>query len=397
LFWEGKYRLFFEYTSVKNNFGPKFDFKAIFVGMKQILVFSGVLFCLASAGQGLPGGKPEKNLVPNGSFENYRRKSNDVRKAIPWHPIETIDYYHNPLSNDTTPERGAYSGYCYTGFRFRKKYKEFLQVRLSEPLHRGTVYEFSMHIRLAFWSSTTLKSFGALFTKGGYRGPYDVVKSNLVDTVCLKGSEGLANNYRWITVRGFYKADGGEKYLTIGNFAPRIKQDMIRIDISRLGPKESYYFVDDIRLIKAPQFEEKVAVERVGPNYQEMWRDSALNVRSDVQVGEKIGLKNLSFMNGKHYLLPESYAELNKLAHYLIQNPDIQIRINGHSDNSGLKYKNQRISELRAREVFEYLIRKGVQNKMLYAGYGSSQPVADNDTEEGRIKNRRVEFEIIKK
>src|ERR1700749_4617813 len=119
--------------------------------------------------------KPEKNLVPNGSFENYRRKANDVRKAVPWRPIETIDYYQNPLSNDTTAQKGAYNGYCYTGFRFRKKYKEFLQVKLVEPLHRGTVYEFSMHIRLAFWSNAALRSFGVLFTKGGYKGQYDVV------------------------------------------------------------------------------------------------------------------------------------------------------------------------------------------------------------------------------
>ena len=55
------------------------------------------------------------------------------------------------------------------------------------------------------------------------------------------------------------------------------------------------------------------------------------------------------------------------------------------------------MSELRAREVFEYLIKKGVQNKMYFKGFGSSQPVASNDTDEGKAKNRRVEFQIIKK
>jgi outer membrane protein OmpA-like peptidoglycan-associated protein len=55
------------------------------------------------------------------------------------------------------------------------------------------------------------------------------------------------------------------------------------------------------------------------------------------------------------------------------------------------------MSELRAREVFEYLIKKGVQNKMYFKGFGSSQPLASNDTDEGKAKNRRVEFQIIKK
>ncbi len=356
-----------------------------------LLIFTAL--CSFLGAQNPPEAKPLKNLVPNGSFENYRRKSGDVRKAIPWRPIETIDYYQNALSNDTTAEKGAYNGYCYTGFRFRKKYKEFLQVKLTEGLHRGTVYEFSMHVRLAFWSNAQLRSFGVLFSKGGYKGPYDVAKSVMIDTVCERG--GLGGDYRWFEIKGFYKADGGEKFITIGNFAPIIKKDMYRIDVFRLGPKESYYFVDDVKLYKAPQFEEKVEVVRVGPNYFE--EDSTLAVKKDIKIGEKVQLNNIYFVNGRYYLLPESYTELNKLAVYLMKNPDVEIQINGHSDNQGLWYKNQRMSELRAREVFEYLIKKGVQNKMYFKGYGSAQPIATNDTEEGRQKNRRVDFEIIKK
>lgn len=361
--------------------------------MKRLLTILILFKFTAFLAQDQTDAKPQKNLVPNGSFENYRRKSGDVRKAIPWHPIETIDYYQNPLSNDTTAQKGAYDGDCYTGFRFRKKYKEFLQVRLAEPLHRGTIYEFSMQVRLAFWSNAVLRSFGAVFTKGGYKGQQDAIKSNMVDTVCIKG--GLMKGFQWFTVKGFYKADGGEKYITVGNFAPVIKKDMVRMNALRVGFKESYYFVDDIKLVKARQFEEKVEVQIVGPQYNT--EDSTLTVKADIKIGEKVSLNNIFFEDGRYYLLPESFSELNKLAQYLIKNPDIEIRINGHSDNAGLKFKNQKISELRAREVFEYLIKKGVQNKMYFKGFGSSQPIADNMTREGRQKNRRVEFEIVKK
>ena len=55
-----------------------------------------------------------------------------------------------------------------------------------------------------------------------------------------------------------------------------------------------------------------------------------------------------------------------------------------------------RLSEERARAVFEYFITKGVQNKMLYKGYGDTMPFADNATEDGKARNRRVEFEILK-
>ncbi|MBK7667795.1 MAG: OmpA family protein [Sphingobacteriaceae bacterium] len=271
-----------------------------------------------------------------------------------------MDFYQARVGEDTCHIPGGYYSDCFTGLRFQKRYKEFAQVRLAEALHRGTTYEFEMHVRLAYWSNALVKSFGVLFTKGGYHGQGDAVKSCIIDSVCKKG--GFINNYQWFTIKGKYKADGGEKYITIGNFFPKIEKDMIRINIFKLGFREAYYFVDEISLYKAKEPEEKVAVEYVG-SVKNNEEDSILTVRKDIKVGEKVALKNIFFENGKYYLLPESYQELNKLAQYLIRTPQMQIQINGHSDNNGSKNKNQRLSELRAREVFEYLIKKGVQNK----------------------------------
>ncbi len=345
--------------------------------------------------QNPPEVKLEKNLVPNGSFENFRKKSNNLRQAIPWIPIASIDFYHKPLDNDTTEEKGAYEGYCYTGFRFQKRYKEFIEVKLVEPLHRGSTYKFTMQVRLAFWSNAVLKSFGVLFSKAGYHRQADAIKSNMIDTIVKRG--GLMKGFRWFTVKGYYKADGGEKFITIGNFAREVKKEMIRMNLFKMGYKEAYYFVDDIRLTRFIDAGEKAIEEIVGPNKKDNQEDSSLVVSKDIQVGEKIALPNILFDHGQTYLLAESFPELNKLAQYLMKNPNIQIRINGHTDRSGLNLKNQKTSELRAREVFEYLIKKGVQNKMYFKGFGSSVPIASNDDDEGKAKNRRVEFEIIKK
>lgn len=336
----------------------------------------------------------DKNLVPNGSFENFKKRSASIKQAIPWTEKGTIDFYQTPLSNDTTVQKGAVSGNCYAGIRFQKRYKEFLQVRLTEALHRGTTYEFEMKVRLAFWSNAVLRSFGVVFTKAGYRGQGDVIKSFMIDSVCKKG--GFTNDFKWFTIKGLYKAEGGEKYITIGNFSPKIRKDMMRMNLLKLGFKEAYYFIDDVSLKRHKEPEEKVAVEIVGPNLRNFEEDSVLKVKTDVKVGDKITLNNIFFDNGKYYLLPESNQELNKLAQYLMRHPGMEISINGHSDNGGLKWKNQKLSEQRAREVFIYLIKKGVQNKMYFKGFGSTQPVADNSTDEGKAKNRRVEFEIIK-
>lgn len=351
-----------------------------------LLIVSSLVFSQQSA-------EVVKNIVPNGSFENYRKKTGSIKQAIPWQQIASVDYYQEPISNDTSSQKGARTGNCYAGLRFQKKYKEFLQVKLAEPLHRGTTYEFEMYIRLAFWSNASLKSFGALFSKIGYKSKNDVVKSALIDSVSKKGS--FINGYRWFKISGKYLADGGEKYVTIGNFSPNVKKDMVRMNVFKFGFKEAYYFVDDISMVKAKEVVEKVKVEIVG-SFNVDAQDSVLEVKKDVKVGEKIALKNIFFENGRYYLLPESYSELNKLAQYLLRNPQMEVQINGHSDNVGSKNKNQKISEQRAREVFEYLIKKGVQNKMYFKGYGSLLPIASNDNDIDRAKNRRVEFEIIK-
>ena len=67
----------------------------------------------------------QKNLIPNGSFENYRKKSSNIRNAVPWQQIATVDYYQKPLSNDSSLNKGAKSGECYAGLRFQKNYKDY--------------------------------------------------------------------------------------------------------------------------------------------------------------------------------------------------------------------------------------------------------------------------------
>lgn len=344
-----------------------------------------------------------KNLVPNGSFENYKKSSTSIKSAIPWKQIASVDFYQKPINNDTTPARGAYDGECYIGLRFQKHYKEFAYVKLVEPLKYKHTYYFEMQIRLAFWSNAVLKSFGVLFNKTGYKNQRDVDKAFMIDTTNI--SKGLHNNYRWFKISGYYKAYGGEKYLTIGNFSPEIKKDLLRLNFLKYGFRvfgflEAYYFIDDVKLIPVREPEEPMEVEIVGSVYVEknntQQQDSVSSVKESLSAGDKIILKNIYFDEGKSYLLPDSYQELNKVIKYLIQHPDWVVQINGHSDNTGSRRKNMKLSEERAKAVFLYLIEKGVQNKMYFKGFGDTMPIGDNNTMEGRIKNRRVEIEILK-
>lgn len=115
-----------------------------------------------------------------------------------------------------------------------------------------------------------------------------------------------------------------------------------------------------------------------------------------IKVGETVVLKNIFFDTDKFELKVESDAELEKLVSLLNKNPKMKIEINGHTDNVGADTYNQVLSENRSKAVYEYLINKGIaKDRLSYKGYGESQPIDTNDTEESRANNRRTEFKVV--
>jgi outer membrane protein OmpA-like peptidoglycan-associated protein len=115
-----------------------------------------------------------------------------------------------------------------------------------------------------------------------------------------------------------------------------------------------------------------------------------------IQEGISVIMKNIFFDFDSFDLLHESFAELNKITSFLKENPNLKIEIGGHTDNKGSKAYNQTLSENRAKSVYEYFIKQGIEKARLsYKGYDFSEPIADNETEEGRAKNRRTEFKVI--
>jgi OOP family OmpA-OmpF porin len=108
-------------------------------------------------------------------------------------------------------------------------------------------------------------------------------------------------------------------------------------------------------------------------------------------------LFGVNFDFNKSTLKPESIPILNNAAEILINHPDVKVEVQGHTDNVGSDQHNQLLSLQRALTVRNYLISKGVAtNRLTTVGYGKTQPVADNKTEQGRSLNRRIELKVIK-
>ena len=123
--------------------------------------------------------------------------------------------------------------------------------------------------------------------------------------------------------------------------------------------------------------------------------DSILVGLTRIAKGNSITLNNLYFDYDSDKILPNSYAEIERLSLFLKRNKQIKIEIIGHTDNQGSKSYNLDLSRRRANALMNALIQKGISADRLSAqGKGSEAPIATNDTEEGRAQNRRVEIII---
>lgn len=110
----------------------------------------------------------------------------------------------------------------------------------------------------------------------------------------------------------------------------------------------------------------------------------------------KIKLNNITFETNSAELNLESYKELNNVVLLMNENPEIKVEISAHTDDVGSEDYNQKLSEKRAQSVVDYLILHDVdKTKLISQGYGESQPLVANNTEENKAKNRRVELKII--
>jgi OmpA-OmpF porin, OOP family len=136
---------------------------------------------------------------------------------------------------------------------------------------------------------------------------------------------------------------------------------------------------------------------------QQSIRDLCLTAIKLPEPDVPVVLENVYYDFDRWELKPASYPQLDRLVQLLNANPTIKIEVSAHTDSKGTNEYNQRLSQRRAQSVVDYLVRKGIdKNRITAVGYGETQPVAPNtnedgsDNPEGREKNRRTEFKVLK-
>ena len=156
---------------------------------------------------------------------------------------------------------------------------------------------------------------------------------------------------------------------------------------TRSGAKDVWVVLNDFGGTKRGNFE-LITLEIEGMKQDITANEmlQAINTKGSVTL-------QINFETGKSVIKPESQTIVDQIAAMLVSDPSLKVSIEGHTDNAGTAASNKTLSENRAKSVVAALVAKGIDKTRLSSkGWGQDKPVADNGTEEGKGKNRRVEI-----
>jgi OmpA-OmpF porin, OOP family len=261
--------------------------------------------------------------------------------------------------------------------------REYIQIQMKEPLVVGQDY------LVEFWvghlpTALRVNNIGAYFSEKQVKVKTDGYL-NLVPQVFSEPVL-VAEGGKWTKFTAKFTAQTEAEWMIIGNFFTDPQTTTVA-PASVTNPLTfAYYYIDDVSVIKTEPIKNIPIKED----------DLTL---LPIIVGKVVTLKDIFFESNSADLLPRSSIELDKLVQILRENPKMEIEIIGHTDNIGDVNHNLTLSRRRSTQVMEYIIRNGgiEPNRLQANGFGSSQPIVSNETEESRQMNRRVEFRILKK
>jgi hypothetical protein len=228
--------------------------------MKQLLIIALTFICTAAIGQ---------NLVPNGIFNysdtcSFGSLSQGVH-AEPWYPFFSTPDYHHPCKSEqrSIPQnaagyQNAHTEEGYLGlylFSHSSDRREFYAVELNQTLGSGISYRVGLHISLADSSNYAINRIGLLLTQDE---PGNDLQSLLSETPQIENHVDsiLTDKIRWSRIEGSFLANGGERYLIIGNFHNDAETDTVTVTNGGTSPPNNpnywniaYYYIDNVTVI----------------------------------------------------------------------------------------------------------------------------------------------------
>jgi len=363
-----------------------------------------------------------QNMVRNPSFEQYRKVPSDLGEwgMVSYWSSPTAaspDYFHkraggknvdipyNKMGRSTARSGYAYAGiYAYASRYLKRDFREYVQLELKQPLLSGNTYCVKAHVFLAQSSNRAVGALGMNASKISWnqKNELPIVSKNM--TYMLQEDRSPLDERAWVEISCQYKAQGGERYLVLGNFDDDKKTKVsgaIENDTFKNPHVDfAYYYIDDVCVTNSStNFTcDCGSFDLVRTRGEEHIVLDMKIQKKEYYLGQVIIMQNLDFEKGKVTMLPGSQGALTDLVGTLRLNPNYNVELSGHTDDRGDPQKNQILSQNRAEVVYNYLLSSGIKKERLtFRGYGQSRPIALNKTTEDRQKNERIQFRITKK
>lgn len=280
-------------------------------------------------------------------------------------------------------KQSPYQGEAYAGLtifgcnRGKPHCREYIQIHLTEPLVPGQRYIFTAMVSL-LPRSTAVRNLGIWFNT------FELQENHiepLLEKATLMTDKFIPDDGRWHKWTGQFIADSSAEFLIIGNFQDD-KHTYIRQSTKKsLG--YGYIYIDEVSLFKIPPILTAPVLPSPLRNYTP-------------KVGEVVSLSRIYFEHDRADFLPNALVQLDQLLTFVKKYPSMRIEIIGHTDLVGSPEYNMGLSVRRAIAVRNWLVEKGIQpGRLTTSGKGSTMPIADNDTSQGRSFNRRVEIKVL--
>lgn len=366
------------------------------------------------------------NLVENGSFESTTGKVKKLAQIdlatgwlsptgvkadlfVPSDKLPDIGTPKNLYGKEDPKEGSNYAGivaYSYND----KMPRSYIMTKLKTPLKKGQKYCVQFYVSLAELSKYSSNQVGAHLSKKPFGTD---TKSSIIDkTHVLHSDNKIFNaNYNWDKVCATFTAEGGEKYITIGNFAnndgTRNERNKKVADFKGTPIIAAYYFIDDVSVI---MLEEGKKCECSSKSDEDEGSSTtiyqrAILLKEDMTPKEKIEAQASFFAYGKNMLQPVAQSSLDLIADLMKANPEIKLEVTGYNDpnEKEMAKENPLYEDMdlkRVEMVERYLKDKGIAGdrivKKIMGSEGENPEVQTGDDDDLiRAKTRRVTYRVL--
>lgn len=356
------------------------------------------------------------NMVSNGSFEDLTKKvktAGSIEQATGWEsPTEAkADLYHTySKSEDFNTPKNMYGdcdpldGEGYAGILIYADKnaggRQYLQARLKSDMQEGKAYCVKINVMLAWMSKYASNNISVYVSKK----PVDfenIEENPVAPQVKHTQNKIFEDQFEWQAICQTYVAEGGEQFITIGNFdqmGEGTSVEKMKKPKGAVGQqvRGAYYYVDDVSVMNMAGLEECDCERDAGGNSIQVVYSKNVSTDMEVDVASEIELTRVYFDDLSSALNERAMTEVGKVAALLKENPTYKVKVIGHTDPVEEAKATGDVSLNRANAVKAELVEQGVsENKLLVVGEQDFNPVTSDATQAGQAQNRRVVFSVL--